>query len=263
MKNTLIKYQVQKENAVNFYRYMALLLGVMLCASCSSFSDCFTDSGTPTTLRFDLPEIEGVVLNPHMHLHLVESESYEMKVDTRSRLADGFQWRVEEGMLVLEQQQSCQWSRGFGMVTVTVYAPNLKNINTYSEGNITNEGVLNWPELHFRVLERSGAAPSGEILLRVNNQRMTIESNTVAFTRVEGQTTLLQLFYYGGIGRCDARNLQAQEADIFHRSSNDLFINVSQRVSGQILSTGHLWLAQMPQLLEVTTTFTGGVRFLD
>lgn len=239
-----------------------MLTAIML-SGCSSFSDCLTDSGSPTQLAYDLPEIDGVVLNPNMSLHLVSSDVFRMEVDTRTRLIEGFSWRVEEGMLILEQNQSCTWSRGYGMVHVTLFAPNLKRINTYSEGNITNEGILTWPELHFRVLERSGAAPSGEIKLKINNQRLTIESNTVAYTSVEGQTQLVQLLYYGGIGRCDARNLQALEADIFHRSSNDLFINVSQHVRGQLLSTGHLWLAQTPNLLEVTTTFTGQVRLLN
>jgi hypothetical protein len=248
----------------HFYTHTAfLLLTVFMLVGCSSMSDCLSDSGAPKKLAFDLPEIEGVVLNPNMSLHLVPSENFRFEIDTRSRLESDFSWRVEEGMLILEQNQGCTWSRGYGMVHVTVYAPNLKRINTYSEGNITNEGVLTWPELHFRVLERSGAAPSGEIKLNILNQRLTIESNTVAYTYVEGQTQLLQLLYYGGIGRCDTRNLQATEADIFHRSSNDLFINVSQRVSGQLLSTGHLWLAQTPETLDVTTTFTGQVRMLN
>jgi len=55
----------------------------------------------------------------------------------------------------------------------------------------------------------------------------------------------------------------AQNANIFHRSSNDLIINTQQSITGEIRSTGDVLLVNTPTLIEVEQFYTGQLIFED
>ena len=103
----------------------------------------------------------------------------------------------------------------------------------------------------------------GSFDLVVDSERISIAVNGIAFFEIRGRTEDFVVFVASGDSRVEAENLLAENVNINHRGTNDVFVNPQQRISGVIRGTGDVISVTRPPEIEVEEIFNGRLRFRD
>jgi hypothetical protein len=83
----------------------------------------------------------------------------------------------------------------------------------------------------------------------------------LSFFYLDGPVENLFVGFYSGSGRFEGENLVVQNADIYHRGSNDMVVNPQLSLTGQLLGTGNLISVNEPPLVDVERIYTGQLLF--
>ena len=172
--------------------------------------------------------------------------------------------RVEDGRLILINNNACNLTRDYGITKVYVSSPNLTEIQNSSGLTVKGDGILNYANL--RLISEDFNDPSvthtdGDFDLQVNCNRIDIVFNNLSNIFISGSVNNLSIGFYSGDGRFEGANLIAQTIDIFQRSSNDMIVNPQQSLKGEIRGTGDVILLNRPPIVEVEQFYTGKLIF--
>ena len=69
------------------------------------------------------------------------------------------------------------------------------------------------------------------------------------------------LDFFSGSGRFEGESLIAQHVEIFHRGTNDIFVNPQLSISGELRSTGNVISVTQPLIIDVEEFYTGRLIF--
>ncbi len=134
--------------------------------------------------------------------------------------------KVVYNQLQLTDNNSCNYVREYGITKIFVTAPNITEIRSSTQYEVSSDGILNFNNLHL------------------------ISEN-------------LNVGFFAGSGRFEGRELIAQNVDVFHRGSNDMIVNPQQSLTGEIRSTGDLIAVNQPPTVDVEQFYTGRLIFED
>jgi hypothetical protein len=125
--------------------------------------------------------------------------------------------------------------------------------------------VLTFPDLSILSLDKDAdgenGAGTGDFYIEVVNNSLTISNNNVSRFYLSGTTNLASLNFYYGDGRIEAQNLIAQQINVFHRGSNDMYVTPVQSIEGVLNSTGDLILTTTPPIVNVQELYQGKVVY--
>ncbi|MBL0013755.1 MAG: DUF2807 domain-containing protein [Flavobacterium sp.] len=218
-----------------------LILTILLFISCEKPSDCFKSSGPLQSKIFEGLTFSKLLINKRISVVLIEGPECKVEVQTGENLINDIEVTVEGDLLQLSDNTSCNWVRDYGNTTVYVTAPNITQINSKTEQNITSEGVLHFPNLHVISSNQNdgyAGVGTGDYYLNVDNESVTVENNDLGRFFITGNTNNLQVFFYENGGVFHGENLFANTIYFYHRGSNDLFIRPVQVLSGDIYNVG-------------------------
>lgn len=240
--------------------YIGLL--VLIFAGCGISEDCIKSSGRSTVRNFAIDSISKVFVEPGIALVVREGESYELEIRSGENIIGNIDVDVQNHVLRLKDNSSCNLSRAYGITTVYLTAPNLEEIYSNTEQTISSDGVLTYPILRLISMDFFGGVGTGDFVMNIHNQHVVVQSNHVAGFYLTGSTGLLMVHFYDGIGRFHGADFIAQEIEVFHRGSNDLIVHPVQKLSGNLYSTGDLISVNVPaQPTEVQQHYSGTLRF--
>ena len=185
-------------------------------------------------------------------------------VETGENLMNDIEVRVEDGRLILINNNACNLTRDYGITKVYVSSPNLTEIQNSSGLTVKGDGILNYANL--RLISEDFNDPSvthtdGDFDLQVNCNRIDIVFNNLSNIFISGSVNNLSIGFYSGDGRFEGANLIAQTIDIFQRSSNDMIVNPQQSLKGEIRGTGDVISLNRPPIVEVEQFYTGKLIF--
>ena len=242
-------------------KIISLLLLVAL-FSCNSENapDCFQNSGAIIEREFELNNFSEITVFPRVELILTDGPEQEVVLQTGTYLLDDIELWVEEGRLNIYNNNSCNFTRDYGITKVFVTSPNLTEIRNASERAVRSQGVLNYDNLSLisEDFNQEGTVnTNGDFELKVDCSALTVNVNNLSTVTVSGKVEDLVLSYYSGDSRFEGRNLIAQRVGIFQRSSNDMIVNAEQSVTGEIRGTGDVILVSAPLVIDVQQFYTG------
>ena len=153
--------------------------------------------------------------------------------------------------------------RDYGITKIYVEAPNLTEIRTSSQYEISSEGILNYESLTLYSEDFNGGSqfPVGDFRLTINSEDLAIVSNNLSFFFIDGTVENLSVGFYSGSGRFEGGNLVAQNVDIYHRGTNDMVVNPQLSLIGELRGTGNLISVNQPPLVDVERIYTGQLFF--
>ncbi|WP_306354004.1 head GIN domain-containing protein [Flavobacterium sp. '19STA2R22 D10 B1'] len=235
-----------------------LIISCILVVSCNSESgsDCFKSAGNTITEDITTANFDKINVYEGIELIIKQAEVTTVKLTTGSNLSNDIEIKVEEGVLKLKNNATCNWVRDYNLTKVYVTVPNLTTIYSASQFTVKSDGILNFPMLTLQ----SGVykdETSGIIDLEVNCENLYVESNFVNFFKIKGNTNYLSVNLYAGDARFDGSNLIAQNVEFFQRSSNDIIVNPQQRIKGNIYSTGNVILKNNPPIIDIVEHYKG------
>jgi len=244
--------------------YIVLSL-ILVLTSCEKPSECFESTGDMVTRSIPVSPFTRIKVYRGIALVITQGPDYKVEIQSGSNLIDNIEVTQIDNQLVLKDNTTCNWLREYGQTTVYITAPNLEDIYSKTERNISSNGVLTYPVLRLFALDKDGdgedGAGTGDFFINVNNGQLVIENNNVSRYYITGNTVEALLNLYAGDGRIDAQNLTAQTIKVYHRGSNDMIVHPIQSITGKMVSTGNIILKNNPPIVDVQQLYQGHVIY--
>ncbi len=243
---------------------LVYILAVLL-FTCNSedANDCFQTSGNIIQETVEISSFERILVNRDIELIIKEAPAYKVTIETGENLINDVKVEVFGNQLVLTDNNSCNYVRDYGITKIYVEAPNLTEIRTSSQYEISSDGILNYETLTLYSEDFNGGSEFtvGDFRLTINSEDMAIVSNNLSFFFIDGTVDNLSVGFYSGSGRFEGENLVAQDVDIYHRGTNDMVVNPQLSLTGELRGTGNLISVNEPTLVDVERIYTGQLFF--
>ena len=240
------------------------ILLFIITTSCGISEDCLSGNGSKVMVNYPLEGFTKVKVYSGVGLVVKEGPSYDVRIETRDNIKDNIEVSLNGDMLIVKDNSTCNIARDYGLTIVYVTAPNLEEIHSKTEQNITSDGVLHFPELRLYAMGDDGdGSGSGNFKLDLISDNIYVESNTVTNFYLEGQTINLNVFFAWGDGRFYGENLNVSFIlNVEHRGSNDMFVFPLNQLTGNIYSTGNVISKNIPSgLVSVNQYYSGQLLF--
>lgn len=237
---------------------------VLFFASCDSENapDCFKSAGDLIEKEFTVAPFTMVTAFKDIELIVIDALSFNVKVETGENLMDAISVTVENGRLLLKNNNDCNLTRDYGLTKVYVSAPNLTEIRNSSQLTVRSNGILNYPDLDLKSEDDSGDFYNNGIFnVEVNTTNLSVVINNTTTNYISGATTNLRVNHASGDGRFEGRNLIVDNVVIFHRGTNDIIVNPQLSLTANLVSTGDVISVTTPPIIEIQEQFDGRVIF--
>ncbi|MDC6365808.1 MULTISPECIES: head GIN domain-containing protein [Flavobacteriaceae] len=244
------------------------IVSMLLLVACNgdSVPDCFQNAGDLVRDVVTVPEFTTITVFENSNLVVKQGDEQMVEVETGEFLRNDVSAEVEDGRLVLRNENGCNFVRDYGLTTFYVTSPNITEIRSSTGLLISSDGVLSYPSL--ALISESFNNPEtettdGSFDLQVDTQSLRIVVNGIAFFKLRGSTEDFVVSVASGDSRIESEELLADNVTINHRGSNDVFVNPQLRISGVIRGTGDVVSSNRPPEVEVEEIFNGRLIFKD
>ncbi len=245
-----------------------VLLGSFLAISCNSINapDCIQNAGDIVRQEVSMPEFSSITVFEKLNLVLTQGDTQLVEIETGEFLIDEVFAEVEGERLILRNENTCNFVRDFGITTIYVTAPNITEIRSSTGGLISSNGVLDYNNLSL--VSESFNNPEtettdGSFNLELVSETVSILTNGIAFFQLAGTAANFNITVAAGDSRIEAENLIANNVNLNHRGSNNIFVNPQQRISGVIRGNGDVISSNRPPEIEIEELFNGRLIFID
>ncbi|WP_299895368.1 head GIN domain-containing protein [uncultured Aquimarina sp.] len=240
-----------------------LMLFIISCDSENAI-DCFQRTGDLVRQEVEVPDFSRILVNQNVEMVLKQGEQTSIVIETGDNLLNEVSAIVEGDRLVLSNTNDCNFVRDFNQTKIFVTAPNITEIRSASQFDISSDGILTYPEL--RLLsedfnEDNGGNINGTFTLEVDCENIIVVGNNIASFFVTGRVINLRVGFFSGTGRFEGDKLIAENVDVFHRGTNKIIVNPRESITGEIRSTGDVISINQPPVVDVQEFFTGRLIF--
>lgn len=222
-------------------------------------NDCFQTEGEIIQQEVAVSQFQKILVNKDIELIISQGGDYEVIVETGSNLINDIKVEIVGEELRLSDNNSCNFVRGYGITKIHVIAPNITEIRSSTQFDISSEGELNFDNL-ILISEDSNASDSytvGDFRLTTNSNTLRVVSNNISSFYIDGITESLIVGFYSGTGRFEGEDLLAKHIDVFHRGSNDMIVHPIESLSGELRGTGDLITVNQATTVNVEQYYSG------
>lgn len=263
LENRNIIFKSVTSSAVE--RFLVLILSMYL-FSCNNenASDCFQSSGDIVKEVVVVADFNKIIVFENIRLVIKQGDIQNVTIETGEFLRNDVSAVVEGNRLVLRNENSCNYVRDYGLTTVYVTSPNISEIRSSSGLEIISDGVLEYATI--TLLSESfnnpeAATTDGSFNLELESENVSITANGIAYFKLRGSTTKYNINIAAGDSRVESSGLVAQNVNVSHRGSNDVFVNPQLSLKGTLRGTGDLISVNTPAIVEVEEIFNGKLIF--
>lgn len=240
------------------YNFILLASLIFILTSCGISEDCFKGNGNRITELFPLENFTKIKVYEGVGLVIKEGPNYEVKITTSDNIIDALDVRIDADMLIVKDNSSCNIARDYGQTVVYVTAPNLEEIHSKTNQDITSDGVLHYGLLRLFSIEDAEGTGTGDFFIHLQtNGQLVVESNTISNFYLNGNCNEMLLNFYFGNGRFNGENLHTEIIKVYHRGSNDMMVYPTEKIEGTIYATGNVVLKNVPPIVDVEEVFMG------
>ncbi len=248
-------------------RRLGVILILFLVFACDSenANDCFQTAGPIVQRDIAVEVFDKIFVNRDIELILKDGADQKVTIETGENLMNDVAVSVENGRITLTDNNTCNYVRDYGITKVYMTSPNITEIRSSTQYDIKSDGVLTYPSLS--ILSEDFNEPDtftvGDFILEVDSTNLNAVFNGLSIAYISGKTEYLSVSFVSGDSRFEARDLEAQNVDVFNRGSNDIIVNPQQSIRGSIVSTGDVIAVNKPPIVEVEELYKGRLIFLD
>ena len=238
---------------------------VVLLFSCNieNAGDCFQTTGNMIQEEIALDTFDKILVNRDVELILKEGNTQKGVIETGKNLLNDIEAIVVNGQLILSDNNSCNYVREYANTKVYVTSPNINEIKSSTQYDISSDGVLAYP--NSTILSKDynvqNSYTVGDFKLEIDASSFNVVLNNLLNAYITGKTDYLNVIYDSGTSRFEGRNLIAQKVYIWNRSSNDMIINPVLEIKGKISGTGNVICVNRPPIVEVEEQYKGRLIF--
>lgn len=257
---------LQQDRFSDVGRAFLALLCMLLLSNCNSESapDCLQNAGDLVRQEVSVPDFTKVTVFENIALVLKQGDVQRVEIETGKFLRDEVTASVEGNRLLLRDTNDCNFFRNYGGTTIFITSPNIDEVRSSTGWSVTSDGVLGYD--HLSLISESYNNPEsettdGEFDLEVDSKTLSVVVNGIAYFQLTGNTENFNLTIAAGDSRIEATNLIAQNINLNHRGSNDMFVNPLRSLSGIIRGTGDVISVNRPDTVSVKELYKGRLVF--
>ena len=238
------------------------MLFIFACDS-ESANDCFQTSGNIVTKTISVTNFERILVNRNIELILTHGSDTSLTIETGENLINDVSATVENNQLILTDNNTCNFVRDFDATVIRVTAPNITEIRSSTQFEVFSNETLSYSNLHLISENDSNSElfNIGDFRLSINANQLQITSNGLSSYYINGSSNELNIGFFSGDGRIEARDFAADDITIFHRGTNDMIINPQNSLTANLVSTGNVIAVNTPPNLNIQEQFDGRVIF--
>ena len=241
--------------------YIFLIATFFSCDS-ENTSDCLQTAGDIIKVTIEMPSFNKIVVRENVELIVIDGPIQKVEIETGENLLNDIKVEVIDNQLILNNDNSCNFFRGYNLTKIYVTSPDIKVIRNASELTISSIGTLTYPSLSLRSSGEAGDFLSvGDFHLTIDNSNVAIWGNGIAVFYIDGHSDKLNLNFSDGDTRFDGRNFIVKEIILRNVSSNDMLLHPTESVSGTIHSTGDVILYNTPPIVDVEELSVGDLIY--
>lgn len=241
-------------------RIMWFLILVLVLSKCDNPNspDCFQSAGSIMEQEIEVAPFEKIIVRERITLKIKQGATQKVMVETGEHLINDISVTIVNNELIIENTNGCNLVRDYQLTTVTVTVPELKEIRSSTGFDIRSIGVLEFDELTlFSENFQSDFNSTGDFYLDLDVNNLRLVSNNLSNFYLSGHVENAGLEWYSGDGQLFAQELEIQNAQIFHRGSNNWQLDVKQNIAGSIVGYGDVILESAPASINVEETWEG------
>jgi hypothetical protein len=232
---------------------------------CENPSDCIESSGATITKDFIVSSFARIDIEAGIEVIITEGSEYKVQIQTGENLIENVSVSQDATTLYLKENATCNWVREYGQTKAFITAPNITEIYSKTDRNISSNGILTYPNLKLVALDDKGddrdGAGTGDFILQISNNRLEIQNNSYSRYYISGNTNYFGVGIYNGDGRVETQNFLAKTINIYHRGSNDIIVNPTDKVEGKLVSTGNVILKNNPPINTLQAFYQGQIFY--
>jgi len=228
----------------NTILFFMVLLGTNSCNK-SDPTDCFKSTGTETTETRSTGVFDKIILNDNVNLVLSQSSSPSIYVKGGKNVLKKVKTDISDGVLNIENQNSCNWVRSFDKeITVYVSIELLHEIEYRGSGDINCTNTIIGDSLKLNVWEGAG-----EVNMQVEMHRNFIYFHIGTADINYSGISLLSYIALSSFGPIDARELETDFTYISNTGSNNCYIWANTGIEASIGSLGDIYYKGDPDII--------------
>ncbi|WP_158844156.1 head GIN domain-containing protein [Algibacter sp. L1A34] len=240
-----------------------LVLSLVFACDSENTGDCFQKAGTIIQQEVTVGAFTKILVNRDVEVVIKDGASQQIIIETGKNLMNDVEAVVTDGRLVLTDNNSCNYVRDYGVTKVYVTSPNITEIRSSTQYDVSSDGVLTYPNL--TVLAEDFNEPdtftNGNFNLQIDNDSFSLVFNNLSNCFISGKTTNLSVVFSAGTSRFEGGDLVAQNINIWNRSSNDMIVNPQLSLTGKISGTGDVISVNTPPVIDVEEIYKGRLIF--
>ncbi len=244
------------------------LLLLLLLSGCrwEGAPDCLQGAGPQVNREISLVNFDKITVFENVRLVLRSGSTQRVELSAPDNLLNDISAVVDEGRLILRNENNCNFFRDYGLVVFTVTSPNITEVRSFTGWTISSQGTLDWDRLNLiseSFVVTDSETTDGSFDLSLDNDRTRIVVNGGSYFQLEGRSGFLYINVAAGNSRIESLSLSADSVEVLHRGSQDVLVNPQLEISGRISGYGDVISATRPPQVEVEETFNGRLRFLQ
>ncbi len=240
-----------------------LVLFLIMACNSEHAGDCFQKTGRIIQQEVVVEAFNKILVNRDIELIIKEGVEQKVVIETGRNLMNDVEAIVLDNKLILTDENHCNYVRDYGITKIYVTSPNITEIRSSTQYDISSDGVLTYPNL--TILSEDFGEPdtytNANFRLQINNNTFRLVFNGLSNCFISGRTENLNLTFAAGSSRFEGRNLIAQKVQLWNRASNDMIINPQQEIKGTISGVGHVIAVNRPPIVEVNELYKGRLIF--
>jgi hypothetical protein len=208
---------------------------------------CLKTTGDIQQYSIAIDDFTSIDVHNNIHVTIEQGMTQSVTLTTGTNMVDDITFEVIAGDLIIKDLNKCDWVRPYGNLHVHIVTPELSKIRSSGGGTITSKGILSFTEPLSLISEFYTA----DFILDIDMQRLRIVNNDLSNYYISGNVTDLDIGFYSGDGRFEGIDLTAENAIIFHRGTNDIRINATHSLTGEISKIGNVIYCIVPTIIDV------------
>lgn len=225
---------------------------------------CFKGVGDVITDEVEVAPFSEIIVYERVKLFIEQGEQQRVVIETGENLREEVTAEVVDSRLSIRNNNSCNLFREYEVTRVYVTVTDLSWLQNSSGSAIETLNTLKQENLWLRSVNQENDLSihtDGDFKLDLDVKRLRITNDNYSNYFLSGKVENFIAFFAAGDGRIEARELEVQHCDIFHRGTNKMILNPIQSISGEIRSSGDVICVNRPPQVDVESFYTGKLIF--
>ncbi|MCB9361060.1 MAG: DUF2807 domain-containing protein [Flavobacteriales bacterium] len=243
-------------NKYKIVQFLIAIIFICLLYSCDKDSACLKGAGNVVTEdRTPTESFDKIFLNHNINLQITQDSNVSITAVGGENLLSRIITKVEDGTLKISSENKCSFLRDYdNLITIYLRVPNIKNIEYIGFGDVTSNGILNFPEL--TIDSREG---TGDVDLTLNSTNLYLKQHTgPADFKIHGVSKFLYV-YTNGNGWMYCQDMLADKVHVSSNGTGDVFVNPVNELRVELRAIGNVNYYGNPVLNVTEHTGSGDI----